>query len=38
MILLKDKMFGCIAGCHIASSMGAVVEGMRWQDSYRGPV
>lgn len=32
MILLKDKMFGCIAGCHIASSMGAVVEGMRWQE------
>lgn len=32
MILLQDKMFGCIAGCHIASSMGAVVEGMRWQE------
>lgn len=32
MISLQDKMFGCIAGCHIASSMGAVVEGMRWQE------
>ncbi|MCI8887877.1 MAG: hypothetical protein HFG70_07295 [Hungatella sp.] len=32
MILLQDKMFGCIAGCHIASSMGAVVEGMSWQE------
>ena len=32
MVSLKDKFFGCIAGCHIASSMGAVVEGMKWQD------
>ena len=32
MILLQDKMLGCIAGCHIASSMGAVVEGMSWQE------
>ena len=32
MISLQDKMFGCIAGCHIASSMGAVVEGMRGQE------
>lgn len=32
MISLKDKFFGCIAGCHIGSSMGAVVEGMTWQE------
>ena len=25
-------MFGCIAGVHIGSSMGAVVEGMKWQE------
>jgi ADP-ribosylglycohydrolase len=25
--LLRDKFFGCIAACHIGSSMGAVVEG-----------
>jgi len=24
---LREKFFGCIAGCHIGSSMGAVVEG-----------
>lgn len=24
---LREKLFGCIAGCHIGSSMGAVVEG-----------
>ena len=29
---LKDKFFGCIAGVHIGSAMGAVVEGMKWQD------
>jgi len=28
---LRDKFFGCIAGCHIGSSMGAVVEGWSWQ-------
>lgn len=32
MVSLREKMFGCIAGCHIGSSMGAVVEGMKWQD------
>lgn len=26
-VTLRDKFFGCIAGCHIGSSMGAVVEG-----------
>ena len=26
-ISLRDKFFGCIAGCHIGSSMGAAVEG-----------
>ena len=26
-ISLRDKFFGCIAACHIGSSMGAVVEG-----------
>ncbi len=24
---LREKFFGCIAACHIGSSMGAVVEG-----------
>lgn len=32
MVELQEKFFGCIAGCHIASSMGAVVEGMTWQE------
>lgn len=32
MVSLREKMFGCIAGCHIGSSMGAVVEGMKWQE------
>ena len=32
MVSLKDKFMGCIAGCHIGSSMGAVVEGMKWQE------
>jgi ADP-ribosylglycohydrolase len=27
---LRDKFFGCIAGCHIGSSMGAPVEGNSW--------
>ena len=30
-IKLRDKFIGCIAGCHIGSSMGAVPEGMTWQ-------
>lgn len=28
---LREKFYGCIAGCHIGSSMGAVVEGWPWQ-------
>lgn len=28
---LRDKFFGCIAACHIGSSMGAVVEGWPYQ-------
>ena len=31
MATLRDKFFGTIAGCHIGSSMGAVVEGMTYQ-------
>jgi ADP-ribosylglycohydrolase len=27
---LREKFFGCIAACHIGSSMGAVVEGWTW--------
>ncbi|MBN2328588.1 MAG: ADP-ribosylglycohydrolase family protein [Candidatus Omnitrophica bacterium] len=27
---LRDKFFGCIAGSHIASAMGAAVEGWSW--------
>lgn len=29
---LYDKFLGCVAGTHIGSSMGAVVEGMDWPD------
>ena len=28
---LREKFFGCIAGCHVGSSMGAAVEGWAWQ-------
>jgi len=28
---LREKFFGCIAGCHIGSAMGAAVEGWSWQ-------
>jgi ADP-ribosylglycohydrolase len=28
---LRNKFFGCIAGCHIGSSMGAPVEGNSWE-------
>ncbi len=28
---LRDKFFGCIAACHIGSSMGAVVEGWSYE-------
>lgn len=27
---LRDKMLGCISGCHIGSAMGAAVEGMTY--------
>ena len=30
-IKLRDKFFGCIAGCHIGSSMGAPNEGRSWE-------
>jgi ADP-ribosylglycohydrolase len=30
-VSLRDKFFGCIAGCHIGSAMGAVVEGRSWE-------
>ncbi len=30
-IRLQEKFFGCIAGCHIGSSMGAPVEGWPWE-------
>ncbi len=32
MVSLQDKFLGCIAGCHIGSSMGAVVEGMTYKE------
>ncbi|HOK78000.1 MAG TPA: ADP-ribosylglycohydrolase family protein [Verrucomicrobiota bacterium] len=28
---LREKFFGCIAGCHIGSAMGAPVEGWPWE-------
>ena len=31
-VTLKDKFYGCIAGCHIGSAMGAAVEGMTYPD------
>ncbi len=30
-VRLKDKFFGCIAGCHIGSAMGAPLEGSSWE-------
>lgn len=30
-IELREKFFGCIAGCHIGSAMGAAVEGWSWE-------
>ena len=30
-VTLKEKFFGCIAGCHIGSSMGAPLEGSSYQ-------
>lgn len=29
---LRDKFYGCIAGSHIGSAMGAAVEGMMWPE------
>ncbi|MCX8109403.1 MAG: ADP-ribosylglycohydrolase family protein [Verrucomicrobiae bacterium] len=28
---LREKFFGCIAGCHVGSAMGAPVEGWPWE-------
>jgi ADP-ribosylglycohydrolase len=30
-VSLQEKFFGCIAGCHIGSAMGAAVEGWSWE-------
>lgn len=30
-VSLREKFFGCVAGCHIGSSMGAVVEGWPYE-------
>ena len=30
-VSLREKFLGCIAGCHIGSSMGAAVEGWPWE-------
>ena len=30
-ISLREKFFGCIAGCHIGSAMGAAVEGWPYE-------
>ena len=30
-VSLREKFFGCIAACHIGSSMGATVEGWPWE-------
>src|SRR5512140_3207730 len=32
---LREKFFGCIAGCHIGSAMGAPVEGWAWERNER---
>jgi len=34
-VSLREKFFGCIAGCHIGSAMGAVVEGRSWENIER---
>jgi ADP-ribosylglycohydrolase len=34
-VSLREKFFGCIAGCHIGSSMGAPVEGRSWETIER---
>jgi ADP-ribosylglycohydrolase len=30
-VSLREKFFGCVAGCHVGSAMGAAVEGWPWQ-------
>jgi hypothetical protein len=30
-VSLREKFFGCIAGCHIGSAMGAPVEGWSYE-------
>ena len=32
---LREKFFGCIAGCHVGSAMGAAVEGWSWERIQR---
>lgn len=32
---LREKFFGCIAGCHVGSAMGAAVEGWSWERVQR---
>ena len=34
-VSLREKFFGCIAGCHIGSAMGAAVEGWSWEKIER---
>jgi len=34
-VSLREKFFGCIAGCHIGSAMGAAVEGWSWEKNER---
>jgi len=34
-VSLREKFFGCIAGCHIGSAMGAAVEGWPWRKIER---
>jgi ADP-ribosylglycohydrolase len=31
LVSLREKFFGCIAGCHIGSAMGAPIEGWSWE-------
>jgi len=31
-VSLREKFYGCIAGCHIGSAMGAAVEGSPWEE------
>jgi ADP-ribosylglycohydrolase len=34
-VTLRDKFYGCIAGAHIGSAMGVLVEGWSWQEVVR---